>query len=275
MCMSRVPLSSHNRSLLVITLGVVLVFTAVFAPMGAVVPTYRYEVVEVSPDSSQVGYLVGNSDKVLTCADDDLECQAVSRVRVNGPEVVENEEANSAEMPGFGGYYHVVYYPSDAQFYRPYHEPLDNGSVQLRLEAISNQTAMDIAARNAQTFPSEFQQLFESGTVRTSDPVAGWMYWQETRELVQYEDKFYEPGGWSYYGSNSGWDERLRALTAFAGIGLLLYGRTMHLRASDRLQTDSSLSDATENKPDRINCPSCGSRNAVTNEECYYCEEPL
>lgn len=134
---------------------------------------------------------------------------------------------------------------------------------------------MNIAALNVLTFPPEFQQLFESGTVRTSDPIAGWMYWQETRELVQHEDKFYEPGAWSYYGSNRGWDERLRVLTAVAGIGLLLYGRKMHLRARDPLQTDSSSSDATENQPDQINCPSCGARNAVTNEKCQYCENAL
>lgn len=273
--MSRVPLSPQNQSLLVNALGVVLVFTAVFAPMGAVVPTYSYEVIEVSPDSHRVGYLVGNSDEVLTCIDDDTECQAVSRVREDGPEVVDHEEANSAEMRGFGGHYDVVHYPSDGQFYRPHHEHLDNGSVQLRLDLISNRTAMDIAARNARTFPPEFQQLFESETVRTSDPVAGWMYWQETRELVKHEDKFYEPGGWSYYGTNSGWDERLRALAAFAGIGLLLYGRTMHLRARGGFQTNPSSSDAADNGHDRINCPSCGARNAVTSEECYYCEELL
>lgn len=275
MCMSRVPLSPHNRSLLVIALGVVLIFTAVFAPMGAVVPTYRYEAIEVSPDSNRVGHFVGTSDETLTCVDDDPECQAVSRVREDGPEVVEHEEANSADMPGFGGYYRVVYYSGDGQFYKPHHEPLDNGSVQLRLDPISNRTAMDIAARNARTFPPEFQQLFTSETVRTSDPVAGWMYWQETRELVKHEDEFYGPGGWSYYGSNSSWDERLRAVTALAGIGLLLYGRTMHLRTRNRFQTGTSTSDATENDPDRINCPSCGARNAVTDEKCYYCEEPL
>lgn len=273
MRMSRVPLSPHNRSLLVITLGVGLVFAAVFAPVGAVLPTYEYEVTEVSPDSNRVGSLVGNSDEVLTCGDDDPECQAVSRVRENGSKVVEREAATSAEMPGFGGYYRVVYYPDDAEFYRPHHEHLDNGSVRVRLEAVSNRTAMDIVARDARTFPPEFQQLFESGTVRTSDPVAGWMYWEETRELVRYEDAFYEPGGWRYYGTHSDWDERLRALAAVAGIGLLLYGRTMHLRASDRLQTDPSSSDATE--PDRTNCPSCGARNAGTDEECSYCDQPL
>ncbi|WP_411967394.1 hypothetical protein [Haloferax sp. YSSS75] len=228
-----VSLSPRNRALLVVALGVSLVFTAVFAPMGAVVPTYRYEVVEVSPDSQAVERTI-YSDDVLTCIDDDPACQTVSQVRADGPRIVEREAANCAEMPAFCGRYQVAYYPRDGVFYRLRHEPLDNDSVELRLEPISNRTAMRIAALNAETFPPEFERLFESETVRTSDPIAGWKYWQETNELVEYEGRFYVPGGWRYDGPKRHWDEYLRGVTALAGIGLLLYGQAMNVRAGER-----------------------------------------
>ncbi|KAB1193123.1 hypothetical protein GJR96_06570 [Haloferax sp. MBLA0076] len=227
-----VSLSPHRRGLLVVVLGTVLVFTAVFAPMGAIVPTYRYEVVEVSPDSKWAEHIT-YSDDVLTCVDDDPECQTVSQVRADGPRVVDSERANCAEMPAFC-LYQVAYYPRDDAFYRLHHESLGNDSVELRVEAISNRTAMDIAALEAETFPQEFERLFESGTVRTSDPIAGWEYWQETHELVEYEGQFYTPGGWAYNGPNRHWDEYVRGATALAGIGLLLYGRTLQIRAGTR-----------------------------------------
>ncbi|WP_416840179.1 hypothetical protein [Haloferax sp. DFSO52] len=228
-----VSASPRNRALLVVALGIGLVFTAVFAPMGAIVPTYRYEVVEVSPDSQWAQHAT-YSDNVLACVDDEPLCQTVSQVRAEGPRVVERERVNCAEMLAFCGHYQVAYYPKDDAFYRLHHESLDNGSVELRLEPISNRTAMHIAALNAETFPSEFQRLFESGTVRTSDPIAGWKYWRETHELVEYEGRFYTSGGWRYNGPNRHWDEYLRGMTALAGIGLLLYGQTMRLRATKR-----------------------------------------
>ncbi|KAB1198010.1 MULTISPECIES: hypothetical protein [Haloferax] len=224
--------SLHRRSLLVIGLGVLLVFTAVFAPMGAIVPTYRYGVVEVSPDSNWAQH-AAYSDDVLTCVDDDPACQNVSQLRADGPKVVDSERAKCAERPAFC-LYQVAYYPRDDAFYRLHHESLGNDSVELRLEPISNRTAMDIAAVNAETFPPEFQRLFESGTVRTSDPIAGWEYWQETNELVEYEGRFYRQGGRAYNGPNRRLDEYLRGLTALAGIGLLLYGQTMRFRTKER-----------------------------------------
>ncbi|KTG30531.1 hypothetical protein [Haloferax profundi] len=228
-----VSLSPHRRGLLAIVLGVVLVFTAVFAPMGAIVPTYRYEVVEVSPDSKWAEHIT-HSDDVLTCTDDEPDCQTVSQVRANGPRVVDRDRVDCAEMPAFCGRYQVAYYPVDDAQYRIHHEPLGNDSVELRLEPISDRTAMRIAALNAETFPPEFQRLFESGTVRTSDPIAGWQYWQETDELVEYRGQFYTPGGWAYNGPNRHWDEYLRGVTALAGIGVLLYGRTLQIRAEAR-----------------------------------------
>ena len=45
--------------------------------------------------------------------------------------------------------------------------------------------------------------------------------------------------------------------------------------AHERFRTVPSSSEGTGTDPDRINCPSCGSRNSVTDEECHYCGSPL
>lgn len=225
-----VPLSSRQRALLTVGLGVVLVFAAVFAPIGALVPTYRYEVIEVSPDSKWAGH-IANSRKVLTCVDSNAPCDVVSRVRDDGPLFV--EAGNHSAMRGLGTRYRVVYYPAEGRFYQPHHEEFENGSVRLSLERISNRTAMEFAALRAASFPREFQRLMERGTVRTSEPIAGWRFWSYRGGLVQHDGRFYRQGQWAYHGPNRHLDELLRGLTGLAGIGLLLYGRSRHFQSEE------------------------------------------
>lgn len=228
--MGTAPLTARQRALLIVGLGAILVFAAAFAPMGTLVPTYRYEAVEVEPDSKWAGH-IARSDKVLTCVDPDPPCHVAFRVREDGPTVV--ADANHSETRGFGARYRVIYFREDGRFYQPHHEALDNGSVRLELEPISNRTAMEFAALDAASYPREFQRLFDRGTVRTSDPIAGWRYWSHRGGLVQYEDRFYRRGSWAYHGPNRYLDELLRGLTAFVGIGLLLYGRTKKLQSGE------------------------------------------
>lgn len=220
----------RHQSLLLLGLGVLLVFAAAFAPMGTIAPTYRYEVVEVSPDSEGAAELT-RTDQVLTCPHSDPPCHVVSRVRANGSLVVDGVDAE--RTPGFGHRYRVVYFPKDGDFYRPHYEHLDNGSERLRLEAISNRSAMELVALDATAFPREFQRLFERGTVRTSEPIAGWKYWAYRDGLVEYEGRFYRQGRFTYWEARSYWDEYLQVITTIAGIALLLYGRTKQLQTED------------------------------------------
>lgn len=222
------PLSSRQRALLIAGLGATLVFAAAFAPMGAIVPTYRYEAVEVSPDSKWAGH-IANSRTVLTCVDSAEGCDVASRVRDDGPLIL--EPGNHTAMRGLGTRYRVVYYPDEGRFYQSQHEELDNGSVRLRIEPISNRTAMELGALRASSFPREFQRLLERGTIRTSDPIAGWRFWSYHNGIMQHEGRFYRQGQWAYRGPNRNLDELLRGLTALAGIGLLWYGRTKHLQS--------------------------------------------
>lgn len=233
--MSLLIRSRRHHALLLLGLGVLLVFAAVFAPMGAIVPTYRYEVVEVSPDSlspeSEAAAELAQMEQVLACTTSEPPCHVVSRVRENGSVVV--QEVGSERTPGFGHRYQVVYFLKDGEFYRPHYEHLDNGSERLRLEAISNRTAMEMASLQAVSFPREFQRLFAHGTVRTSEPIAGWKYWNDREGLVHYKGRFYRQGRFTYWGTRLYWDEYLQVLTTIAGIALLLYGRTKQLQAEE------------------------------------------
>lgn len=58
------------------------------------------------------------------------------------------------------------------------------------------------------------------------------------------------------------------AIVSFIALAYLL---SVH----EQFQTVPSSSDVSETDPAQTNCSSCGARNAVTNEECYYCDDPL
>ncbi|MCT9097252.1 hypothetical protein [Haloarchaeobius sp. HME9146] len=206
-----------------VSLGVLLLATAVFAPIGSIAWTYEYNAEPVPPDEPNLTGRLAWIDEAAVCGPSTPACVLGYRVRDGGPRVVSDETYRAAR--GFDSETElVIFYEHDPAFYQPTVRHYENDTTRVSLRSVSNATALDLVSTPARHISPGVQRLVEEGTVRTATPLDGYSYWSRTHAVVAHDGRYYSQGRYRYRGTHSGAAENLRLAALAGGAALCFIG---------------------------------------------------
>ena len=216
------PSTPRVRRTVTALLGVVLLASTVFAPVGAVAWVYEYDVDRVAADDPHLASILGWPEKTASCSREFDACALAYRVRDGGPQVV-SRAAYDAAYGVSAEKRLLIFRHADPAFYRPNVTHYENDTARVALEPVSNATALALASTPAHRFPSGVQRAVSAGRVRTDRPLTGFALWDHTHAVVAHDGAYFRQDSFTYRGPMKGVADLLRLVVLVIG-ATLCYG---------------------------------------------------